>query len=121
MFNFSPSGAFAYPAAVGASAARHVSGHRNGQGEQQLQAKHREDRPLVGLRRDTHARARVPSDPVLLPFDGDGLLIAGVKLQSAESGRKIWEHRQVWLCRAAVGTEADWSQTTVNQAHTTDE
>lgn len=61
------------------------------------------------------------SDPVLLPFDGDGLLIAGVELQSAESGKKIWEHRQVWLCHPAVGTEADWSRTTFNQAQTTDD
>lgn len=37
------------------------------------------------------------TDPVLLPTMGDGLLIAGTELQS--EGHKIWEHRQIWLCR----------------------
>ncbi len=49
-------------------------------------------------------------DPVLLPFEGDGLLIAGIELQSTDGGRKVWEHRQVWLCHPAEGTEADWAR-----------
>jgi hypothetical protein len=40
------------------------------------------------------------TDPVLLPYDGDGLLIAGTELRS--DGQKIWEHRQVWLCVPVV-------------------
>jgi len=49
-------------------------------------------------------------DPVLLPYKGDGLLIAGIELESAECGQKIWEHRQVWLCSVARGTEAEWER-----------
>ena len=40
-------------------------------------------------------------DPVLLSYDGDGLLIAGTELEVQGVGEKIWEHRQVWLCQAA--------------------
>ncbi|MDM0043993.1 hypothetical protein QTH91_05830 [Variovorax dokdonensis] len=36
-------------------------------------------------------------DPVLLPYPGDGLLIAGTEFQV--EGKDISEHRQVWLCR----------------------
>ncbi|MDR6859953.1 hypothetical protein [Variovorax guangxiensis] len=43
------------------------------------------------------------SDPVLLPTMGDGLLIAGTELQS--EGDKIWEHRQIWLCRPTTESE----------------
>ena len=49
-------------------------------------------------------------DPVLLPYQGDGILIAGIELESAERGQKIWEHRQVWLCSVARGTEAEWER-----------
>lgn len=43
-------------------------------------------------------------DPVLLPSPRDGLLIAGMELESDVSdGLKIWEHRQVWLCRPVSG------------------
>ena len=39
-------------------------------------------------------------DPVLLPYTGDGMLIAGIELETDMSqGIKIYEHRQVWLCR----------------------
>jgi hypothetical protein len=44
-------------------------------------------------------------DPILLPTLGDGLLIAGIELKSEEGGEKIWEHRQVWLCRPTVEPE----------------
>jgi len=43
------------------------------------------------------------SDPVLLPTMGDGLLIAGTELQS--EGDRIWEHRQIWLCRPTIEPE----------------
>ena len=43
------------------------------------------------------------TDPVLLPTMGDGLLIAGTELQSG--GHKIWEHRQIWLCRPTIEPE----------------
>jgi len=43
------------------------------------------------------------SDPVLLPTMGNGLLIAGTELQS--EGDKIWEHRQIWLCRPTIEPE----------------
>ncbi|VTU20197.1 hypothetical protein SRS16CHR_02594 [Variovorax sp. SRS16] len=36
-------------------------------------------------------------DPVLLPYKGDGWLIAGTELHS--EGQELCEHRQVWLCR----------------------
>lgn len=49
-------------------------------------------------------------DPVLLPYKSDGILIAGIELESAERGQKIWEHRQVWLCLVARGTEAGWER-----------
>lgn len=57
------------------------------------------------------------TDPVLLPFEGDGLPIAGTELLSTEGGKKIWEHRQVWLCHPAAGTEADWARITFNRTH----
>jgi hypothetical protein len=44
-------------------------------------------------------------DPVLLPTLGDSLLIAGIELHSEDQGEKIWEYRQVWLCRPTM--EAD--------------
>ena len=50
------------------------------------------------------------SDPVLLPYKGAGILIAGTELESTEGGHKIWEHRQVWLCSVARGTEAEWER-----------
>lgn len=50
------------------------------------------------------------SDPVLLPYKGAGILIAGTELESTEGGQKIWEHRQVWLCSVARGTEAEWER-----------
>jgi len=43
------------------------------------------------------------TDPVLLPTLGDGLLIAGIELQS--QGDKVWEHRQIWLCRPTIEPE----------------
>lgn len=45
------------------------------------------------------------SDPVLLPTLGEGLLIAGIELHSEELGQKIWEHRQIWLCRPTTEPE----------------
>ena len=50
------------------------------------------------------------ADPVLLPYEGEGLLIAGTELQCTDGGRKIWEHRQVWLCQPSAGTETDWER-----------
>lgn len=49
-------------------------------------------------------------DPALLPYQGDGILIAGIERESAERGQKIREHRQVWLCSLARGTEAEWER-----------
>lgn len=49
-------------------------------------------------------------DPVLLPYQGDGILIAGIERESADRGQKIREHRQVWLCSVAGGTEAEWER-----------
>lgn len=45
-------------------------------------------------------------DPVLLPSPVDGLLIAGIEFESDRSnGLKIFEHRQVWLCKPVVEPE----------------
>ena len=43
-------------------------------------------------------------DPVLLPSPRDCLLLAGTELDSdqADGGFKIYEHRQVWLCRPVL-------------------
>ena len=48
------------------------------------------------------------ADPVLLPYDGPGLLIAGIETEA--SGNTIKEHRQVWLCTKARGTEVEWER-----------
>jgi hypothetical protein len=32
----------------------------------------------------------------------DSLLIAGIELHSEDQGEKIWEYRQVWLCRPTM-------------------
>ena len=50
------------------------------------------------------------TDPMLLPYKGEGILIAGVELHSEDGGQTISEHRQVWLCSPAIGTEADWAR-----------
>ena len=47
-------------------------------------------------------------DPVLLPYNGLGLLMAGFDLSSGE--HEISEHRQVWLLRPPAGTEAEWER-----------
>ena len=49
-------------------------------------------------------------DPVLLPYKGAGILIAGTELESTDGGHKIREHRQVWRCSVARGTEAEWER-----------
>ncbi|MBB1603298.1 hypothetical protein A9977_25035 [Variovorax sp. UMC13] len=56
-------------------------------------------------------------DPVLLPNKSEGLLIAGTEIHCTDGGRKIWEHRQVWLCQPAAGTEADWARATYHRTH----
>lgn len=50
------------------------------------------------------------SDPVLLPYNGEGLLIAGIELEVSNKGAIIKEHRQVWLCTPAAGSEAEWAR-----------
>lgn len=47
-------------------------------------------------------------DPVLLPYDGPGFVIAGTEIEA--SGDTIIEHRQVWLCVPAAGTEHEWQR-----------
>lgn len=47
-------------------------------------------------------------DPVLLPYQGSGMLVAGTELRAENGGRVVYEHRQVWLCTLAGGTEAEW-------------
>lgn len=56
-------------------------------------------------------------DPVLLPYKDDGLLIAGIDLSSTDGGRVVYEHRQIWLCTSAKGTEAEWERETYYREH----
>jgi hypothetical protein len=37
------------------------------------------------------------SDPMILPFKGNGFLLSGIELESQDAGNVISEHRQVWL------------------------
>jgi len=37
------------------------------------------------------------SDPMILPFKGNGFLLSGIELESQDAGNTISEHRQVWL------------------------
>ncbi len=48
------------------------------------------------------------ADPVLLPYNGAGLVIAGIEVEVC--GDTIKEHRQVWMCKPAAGTEAEWAR-----------
>ncbi len=46
------------------------------------------------------SRGRI-TDPIIRPFSGNGMLIAGTELDSEvgpDGVRKIFEHKQTWLC-----------------------
>lgn len=63
----------------------------------------------------THGQTRMRAlaslfDPVMQPYAGDGILIAGIELESTDGGGKVGEFRQAWLCSTTVGTEEDWER-----------